>query len=474
MNEKGFPKDFLWGAATSAYQVEGAAELDGKGLSQQDIINKKEFFADASVASDHYHRFKEDVALMKELGLQSYRFSIAWSRIFPEGAGAVNQKGVEFYHALMDELIANGIEPIPTLYHYDLPLALVEKYDGWIDRRVVEDYERYSEYVIKEFGKKAKYWTTINEQSIIVQFWTQKNLIPDKYLDDEQVKYQINHHMNLAHCISCRHIHDMVPGGLAGAAIGYAPIYPASCKAEDNIAALSANDMRNLYYLDVYFKGFYNKAAYLYLERNGLAPRMEPGDEAIFTRGTSDFLALNYYNSDCAMAPTVGKERRMTGVNLSGKKGEFSGHETQPGFYEMTSNPTLDTTDWDWSIDPLGMEYMLRDIYSRYNKPLMITENGMGAKDVLEADGSIHDNYRIDYLREHVRAIKNAINNGVEMLSYNPWSFMDLLSTSNGYQKRYGFVYVNRTDDDLKDLNRYKKDSFHWYQKVIQSNGEEL
>lgn len=466
-----FPESFLWGAATSAYQVEGAAEEDGKKKSQQDILNIKPGLTDASVASDHYHRFREDVALMKELGMTTYRFSIAWARIFPDGVGEVNPKGVQFYHDLIDELRANGIEPMPTLYHYDMPMTLVEKYDGWIDRRSVADFEYYARFVISEYGPKVKYWLTINEQSIIVQYWTQKCLIPERYLDDPQIKYQINHHMNLAHAISCKLVHELVPGGLVGAAIGYSPIYPASCKPEDCMAAQNANDLRNYYYTDVYFYGHYNKAALTYLEKNGLAPKIEPGDEDLFKEGSSDFLALNFYSSDMATVAPEGAARRMSGFNPTGIKGQMEGFETQPGFYMLAQNPTLDTNDWDWTIDPMGLTYILRDLYTRYGKPLMITENGIGAYDTLEPDGSIHDPYRIDYLEKHIKAIKHAIDYGVEVLAYHPWSFMDLISTSNGFKKRYGFVYVNRTDDDLKDLKRYKKDSFYWYQKVLASNG---
>ena len=469
-----FPEDFLWGAATSAYQVEGAAEEDGKKKSQQDILNIKPGLSDASVASDHYHRYKEDVALMKELGLTAYRFSIAWARIFPEGRGAVNQKGVDFYHNLIDELIKNGITPIPTLYHYDMPLALIDEYEGWISRKSVEDYAAFSEFVIKEYGPKVKYWLTINEQSIIVQYWTQKCLIPEKYLDNPQIKYQINHHMNLAQAISVKQVHDLVPGGMAGAALGYSAIYPLSARADDNMAALNANALRNYYYTDVYFKGIYDKASHIYLEKNGLAPQMEPGDEDIFKAGISDFLALNYYSSDAATAVPEGASRRTSGFNPTGIKGQMEGFETQPGFYMLAQNPTLETTDWDWTIDPSGLEYILRDLYNRYNKPLMITENGMGAYDRLEEDGTVHDPYRIDYLREHIKAMWRAMDYGVEVISYNPWSFIDLLSTSNGYKKRYGFVFVNRTDDDIMDLKRFKKDSFYWYQKVIETNGGHL
>lgn len=477
---KGFPKDFLWGAATSAYQVEGAALLDGKKASQQDIINKESYekrgFATADISSDHYHHYKEDVALMKEMGFTTYRFSIAWSRVFPDGVGEVNEKGIQFYRNLIDELLLNDIEPIVTLYHYDLPWALVEKYNGWLNRQVVADFECYARYVIKEFKDKVKYWTTINEQSIIVQYWTQKCYIPDELQSNNQLRYQINHHMNLAHAVACKLVHELVPGGLVGAALGYAPVYPLSSKPEDVMAALNAHDLRNAFYLDIYFKGSYTKSAMLYLEEKGLAPQIEVGDMDLIKEGYSDFLALNYYASECAKAcpEEEGKELRYGGVNLAGKKGEISGFETHPGFYEMCKNPNLNTTDWDWAIDSIGMEYMFRDIYGRYNKPLMITENDLGAFDELTEDKKIHDDYRIAYLRDHIAAMERAIDYGVEVLAYCPWSALDLLSTSNGVKKRYGFIYVDRTDDDPKECARIRKDSFYWYQKVIQSNGADL
>ena len=475
-----FPKDFLWGASTSAYQVEGAAFEDGKKASQQDIINQHNYenygFATAEVASDQYHHYKEDIQMMKEMGFRAYRFSIAWSRVFPNGVGAVNEKGIQYYRNLINELLANDIEPIVTLYHYDLPWALVEKYGGWLDRKVVKDFEAYAAYIINEFKNQVKYWTTINEQSIIVQYWTKKCYIPEELQNNNQLRYQINHHMNLAHAIACKLVHEMVPGGMVGSAIGYAPVYPLTSNPEDVMAAQNAQALRNDYYTDIYFKGFYNKAAMRYLEKNGLAPVIEDGDMELICQGTSDFLALNYYYSDCAKACTTdsGKEISYSGVNLSGKKGDISGFETHPGFYEMCKNPNLDTTDWDWSVDETGMEYMLRDLYNRYNKPLMITENGFGAFDTLTEDGKIHDDYRIDYLEKHIKAVKNAMDYGVEMIAYCPWSAVDLLSTSNGVKKRYGFVYVDRTDDDPKECERIRKDSFYWYKNVIQSNGEKI
>lgn len=413
---------------------------------------------------------------MKEMGFTTYRFSIAWSRVFPDGTGPVNEPGIQFYRNLIDELLKNDIEPIVTLYHYDLPWALVEKYDGWLNRQVVKDFEYYARYVINEFRDKVKLWTTINEQSIIVQYWTQKCYIKEEHQDNNQLRYQLNHHMNLAHAIACKLVHELVPGGKVGAAIGYAPVYPLTSKPEDVMAAQNAHDLRNAYYLDIYFKGFYTKSASIYLEDHNLAPVIEPGDMKLIEEGYSDFLALNYYASECAKAcPDDGtKQIRYNGVNLSGIKGDISGFETHPGFYEMCENPNLDTTDWDWAIDPTGLEFILRDIYTRYNKPLMITENGLGAYDDLTADGKVHDSYRIEYLKEHIKAIKKAVAYGVEVMAYCPWSALDLLSTSNGYKKRYGFIYVDRNDDDAKQCARIRKDSFYWYQKVIESNGTEL
>ncbi len=475
-----FPENFLWGASTSAYQVEGAAFEDGKKASQQDVINrdicKTYGFANADIASDHYHHFKEDVALMKEMGFNAYRFSIAWSRVLPDGDGEVNEAGMQFYRDLIAELKAAGIEPIVTLYHYDLPWALIEKYNGWISRDVLKDFENFARIVINEFKDDVKYWTTINEQSIIVQYIEQKCYIPEDFRGNDQIRFQINHHMNMAQAIANRLVHELVDGGMVGAPLGYSPIYPLSSSGRDNLAALNAQELRNDYYTDIYFKGTYNKAAMSYLEEHGLAPIMEEGDEEFMSdpASLSDFLALNNYASDCAKWCDADKDIAFAGVNRSGKKGEMSGYETHPGFYEMCRNPNLDTTDWDWAIDPDAMEYMLRDLYRRYGKPLMITENGLGAFDELTEDGKVHDDYRIDYLRNNIRGVSNAIDRGVEVIAYCPWSAVDLLSTSNGIKKRYGFIYVDRTDDDPKDCSRIRKDSFYWYQKVISTNGEEL
>ena len=462
---KTMPEGFLWGASTSAYQVEGAAEEDGKKLSQMDILNRGTGFADASVASDHYHRYKEDIALMKECGFTAYRFSFSWSRIFPDGVGEVNPKGLEFYDNLVNELVANGIKPIPTIYHYDMPMALVDKYDGWISRQSVDDFVAYGEFLIRRYGDRIKDWLIINEQSIIVEFWKKKNYVPEKYHGDPQVKFQINHHMNLGQAKISKLIHELVEGGRSGAAIGYSPVYGLDSTPKNMLAMLNAEDLKNHFFLDIYFKGKYPVGAFRYLEEHGMAPVIEEGDMEIIREGMLDFLGVNYYASKCVRFPDADKnELTEAKSNLSGKKGAMGAYEVMPDFYQYMKNPNADTNDWDWTIDPMGMQYLLRDIYQRYEIPMIITENGLGARDVLE-DGKVHDDYRIDYWTKHLQAIHRAIELGVDVRGFLPWSFVDVLSTSNGYQKRYGLVYVNRDDEDIKDLARIPKDSYYWYQK---------
>lgn len=472
---KSMPENFLWGASHSAFQYEGAAQEDGKKLSQMDVNNFNTGFSDVSVASDGYHRFKEDIALMKECGFTAHRFSFAWSRVFPNGVGEVNPEGIKFYDEFVDELLKNGIEPLPTLYHYDMPMALVEKYGGWIDRQSVEDFTAYAEFMINRYKDKIKHWITVNEQSIIVEFWTKKNYIPEKYLGNPQIKYQINHHMNVAHAKACKLVHELVEGGKVGAAIGYSPIYGLDSTPKNMLAMLNAEDLKNHFFLDIYFKGKYPKGAMAYLKEKNIAPKILDGDMDIIKEGYSDFLGVNYYASKCVKYPEMGSNEIVDAKsNLTGKKGGMGAYELMPDFYQYLKNPNADTNDWDWTVDPTGMEYLLRDIYQRYDIPMIITENGYGAHDVLTEDEHVHDDYRIDYWKTHLKSIHRAMELGVEVFGFLPWSFVDVLSTSNGYSKRYGLVYVNRTDKDLLDMKRIKKDSFYWYQKVIETNGASL
>lgn len=474
-----FPKGFMWGAATSAYQCEGAALEDGKKENQQDVINRQihdEYgYADASVTTDHYHHYKEDVALMAEMGFTSYRFSMNWSRILPDGVGEPNPKGVQFYHDLIKELRDHNIEPVVTMWHYDLPMALVEKYGGWRDRQIVDDFEYYARFILNEYKDEVKYWLTINEQSIVVNYIDRKNLISKEDMFNPKFRWQANHYMNLAHATAAIAAHEIIPGVQVGAALDTAPYYSASSNPKDIMAAKNANAMKNYFYMDAYFKGIYTPSVMAYLKRQGLEFEIQDGDMEIIRKGSEcfDFLGINYYQSACMKEATPGAARRFKQNNKIGKGGSVT-YEIQPDFYEGCHNDYLKDTDFSFPIDPDGLQYVLEEINDRYGKPVMICENGFGAYDKLEADGSVHDPYRIEYIREHIKAMKRAIDNGVTIIAYNPWSAFDLLSTSNGIAKRYGFIYVDRTDDDVKECKRYKKDSFYWYQRVIASNGKNL
>lgn len=474
-----FPKGFLWGAATSAYQCEGAANEDGKKDNQQDVINREihdEYgYADASVTCDHYHHYKEDVALMAEMGFTSYRFSINWSRVLPDGVGEANPKGVAFYHNLIDELRAHNIEPVVTMWHYDLPMALVDKYGGWADRQIIDDFEYYARFILNEYKDKVRYWLTINEQSIVVNYIDRKNKISMEDKFNPKFRYQANHYMNLAHAKAAIAVHEIVPNGLCGAALDMAPYYPHTCAPEDVLAAKNANAFKNYFYMDAYFKGIYTESVMSYLKRQGLEFEIQDGDMEIMKKGAEcfDFLGINYYQSACVKAATPGLARRSKQNNKIGKGGDVT-YEVQPDLFEGCKNECIGATDFSMPIDPMGLQYVLEDINDRYHKPMMICENGFGAYDVLEKDGTIHDPYRIEYIREHIKAMKAAIANGVQMIAYNPWSAFDLLSTSNGIQKRYGFIYVDRSDDDVKECKRYRKDSFYWYKNVIATNGKNL
>jgi 6-phospho-beta-glucosidase len=462
-----FPEDFFWSAATAAYQYEGAHLLDGKSLSIVDK-NINPNYADTCVTSDHYHRFKEDVALMKELGLTAYRFSISWPRVLPNGRGAVNQEGIEFYKNLVTELRENGIEPLVTIYHFDLPACLQEEYGGWSSRQIIDDFAYFCRVLYEHLGEQVKYWFTINEQSNMF-------LLPylmefDSELPLEKQKYEMNHIMTLAHARAITLCREMIPDAKIGPAIGLSPNYPETCRPEDILAARAADDFRTYLFTDLYIHGHYRENIWRYMEENGITPTIEEGDLELLKSAKPDFLGINYYQSRVVKYAPETLENKDISINIDGNKGETE-FEVIPGIYQGVSNPYLEKTDWDWEIDSIGLRTLLNELNDRYHLPIIITENGMGAVDVLTADEKVHDHYRIDYLRKHIEQCCLAIADGVQLFGYCPWSYMDLLSTTSGFRKRYGFVYVNRTDKDLKDLRRIKKDSFYWYKEVIQSNG---
>ncbi|KAF6637359.1 glycoside hydrolase family 1 protein [Paenibacillus sp. EKM208P] len=461
---KAFPENFFWGASTSAYQVEGAWDEDGKGPSVIDMANHVEGVTDFKVTSDHYHMFKEDVALMAEMGFKAYRFSIAWTRIYSKGAGEVNQKGIAFYSSLIDELIKYGIEPIVTMYHFDLPYAL-EKQGGWSKRETIDAFEQYAKTLFENFGDRVKYWLTINEQNMLILHPGSIGTLDTSLENPQKVLYQQNHHMLVAQAKAMVLCHEMLPDAKIGPAPNIGVIYPASSKPEDTLAADNYAAIRNWLYLDMAVFGRYNHIAWSYLVEKGYEPVIEEGDMDILAKGNPDFIAFNYYTSQ-----TVG-ESLDDGNDFShtGDQHEIVG---EPGAYRGSVNPNLQTTEFGWEIDPVGFRTTLRQIYSRYHLPLIVTENGLGAFDKLEEGDVVNDPYRIDFFKKHIEQIQLAITDGVEVFGFCPWSAIDLVSTHQGSSKRYGFIYVDREEFDLKDLRRIRKQSFYWYQKLISTNGE--
>ncbi|MCI1963459.1 MAG: glycoside hydrolase family 1 protein [Ancrocorticia sp.] len=460
-----FPPHFLWSGSTSAYQVEGAWNDDGKGPSVIDVGNHtKPGIADFTVCVDHYHRMEDDVALFAEMGLTAYRFSIAWTRIIPDGDGEINQAGIDFYHRLIDALIAHHIEPIVTMYHFDLPAALDAK-GGWENRATVAAFERYARILFSEYGNKVKYWLTINEQNMMILVGEAIGTV--KPSSPKSALYQANHHMMLAQAKAMILCHEMLLNAKIGPAPNIGLVYPATSKPEDVLAADDVNSIRNWFYVDAAARGIYNSVAWRYLEEIGAVPSIEDGDMDILAAARPDFIAFNYYTSLTVAEPLP------EGQPIPGSSDQqlFAGEEN---VFLGKNNPYLPRTDFGWEMDPVGFRNTFRALWDRYHLPLLVTENGLGAYDSLEADGAVHDPYRINYLRDHIEQIQLALTDGVEVLGYSPWSAIDLISTHQGISKRYGFIFVNRGEEDLRDLARYKKDSFFWYQKVIHTNGADL
>lgn len=467
-HNESFGSGFLWGAATSSFQVEGAHTEDGKGLSVIDVMKKNPNTTNFSVASDHYHRMEEDVALMAELGLKVYRFSIAWTRIFPEGNGEVNQKGVDFYNRLIDELIKHGIEPLVTIYHFDYPQGLVEQYGGWMDRKSIDDYKNYAEFLFKTYGDRVKYWLTVNEQDHVVRIPSRLGLTGDDRYEQMRLGYQANHHMCVATAKTIELFHSMGLRGKIGPAVSYSMVHPATSAPDDVLASKDAMLIKHNYLLDLHCYGVYSKPFQMYLEDRQFTPKMEDGDLELMKQNPPTMIGVNYYFSETVQAFPVSDEYPL------GYQKEALLAEAESGVFEVVKNEKLQATDWGWEIDPVGLRLTLRELHERYQLPIIITENGMGAYDKLENDGSVKDEYRISYLKEHIKQVKLALNDGVDVFGYCAWTFMDVVSGRNGMDKRYGFVYVNRENFDLKDMRRIKKNSFYWYQEVIQSDGEKL
>lgn len=479
MSNNKMPNNFLWGSASAAYQVEGAYLEDGKGITNWDkfVRIKGKTFKNTTgdIAVDHYHRFKEDIKLMAEMGLKTYRFSISWARIIPDGNGEINKKGLKFYEDIIDECLKYNIEPMVTIFHWDLPQALVDQYGGFEGREIVDDFVRYATILFKQFASKVKYWITLNEQNIFTSLGWLTAMHPPGKFDDVKTFYQVNHHAFMAHAKTVLEFKKIIPNGKIGASFAYSPGYAIDCNPINAMSKMDFDDMKNFWWMDMYAYGRYPKSTFTYLKKNNMEPVFEIGDEEILKEAASkvDFMGVNYYQTSVCEYNPIDGVTPYGAFNTTGIKG--SGEVTgQPGLFKNPSNPYLKTTDWDWTIDPMGLRYALREITSRYNLPIVISENGLGAFDKKEEDNSIHDQYRIAFLKAHIEEMKIAIEEGCDVIAYCTWSFTDLLSWLNGYQKRYGFVYVDREEEEGSSMNRYKKDSFYWYKKVIKTNGEEL
>ena len=466
-----FPENFLWGGAVAANQCEGAYNEDGKGLCTQDVTphgivgpRTEEPTEDNMklVGIDFYHRYKEDVKLFAEMGFKVFRTSIAWSRIFPNGDEETpNEKGLQFYDALFDECHKYGIEPLVTISHYETPLHLAKTYDGWVNRKMIGFYERYVRTIFARYGKKVKYWLTFNEINSILEspFMSGGINTPKEELTKDQL-YQAVHHELVASAWATKIGHEINPDFQIGCMILSMPVYPLTPDPADVMAALQ-QDHQNMMFADVHMRGYYPGYAKRYFRENNIQLHITDEDRKILKENTADFVSFSYYVSVCA---TADPEKNVRGEgNLLGG----------------VPNPYLKASEWGWQIDPKGLRYVLNTLWDRYQKPLFIVENGLGAVDQLVDDGhggkTVNDDYRIAYLRDHIREIGEAIEDGVELMGYTTWGCIDLVSASSAeLKKRYGFIYVDRNDDGSGTLERYKKKSFYWYKDVISSNGEKL
>ncbi|WP_077622274.1 glycoside hydrolase family 1 protein [Sediminibacillus massiliensis] len=443
------PENFMWGGAVTSFQTEGAWNEGGKGPSIVDARPIPEGHSDWKVAVDFYNRYKEDIALFKEMGFNAYRTSISWARIFPDGEGEANEEGLEFYDNVFDEMIDNGIQPVITLYHFDAPQALAEKYNGFASRKVVDLFEKYARTVFERYKDKVKYWLTFNEQNLVLlnpEYW---GVVKDG--DSEALRYQVCHNAFIAHARATKALHEIVPGGQMAGMITYFTTYPTTPKPEDALANHKAKELLNDFYFDVFANGEYPAYVSSELTKKGIMPTFEEGDKQLLKENTVDYLSISYYQSHT--------------VQATDKAGITAG---------ITKNPYLEATEWGWTVDPIGFRIALKDMYSRYRLPIFVTENGIGVKEELDENYTVEDDYRIDYLRDHLSEMKNAMEEGVDIIGYLTWGATDILSSKGQMSKRYGFIYINRDEKDLRDLKRYKKKSFDWYKQVIASNGENL
>ena len=470
---RSFPDGFLWGGATAANQYEGGWNEGGRGPSIDDVFTggsvntprritipaQPDAFYPNHEATDFYHHWKEDIALFAEMGFKVYRMSISWSRIFPRGdEEQPNEEGLAFYDQVFGELAKYGIEPLVTLSHYENPLYLTTQYGGWKNRKLVDFFVHYAKTVMERYKGKVRRWLTFNEINMLsVPFGTfiAGGMLPDTAT--EQDRWQAMHHQLVASAQAVRLGHQIDPDNQLGCMIAYMCVYPRTCAPEDQLTQLSMDRLHNLLAGDVHVRGAYPSYARRLLAEKGVTLDITPQDEVDLREGTVDFYTFSYYDSRCVGTKQEGDPSTGNGA-LGGIR-----------------NPYLPVTEWGCQFGPQGLRWVLNHLYDRYQIPLMVVENGLGAMDTMGADGTIHDPYRIDYLREHITAMAEAVADGVDLQGYTPWGCIDLVSASTGeMRKRYGMIYVDKHDDGSGDLSRHRKDSFYWYQKVIATNGQDL
>lgn len=470
IEKKEFPEGFLWGGALAANQCEGATRDDGKGFSTADALTTGVFgepeippsgFYLKEEGIDFYHRYKKDISLFAEMGFQVLRVSIAWSRIFPNGdEEQPNELGLRFYDDLFDEMKKNNIEPLVTISHYEMPLHLSTAYGGWTNRELIDLFANYAKTVFSRYRGKVRYWLTFNEINMMLHAPFNGGGLKGSLEEISQSDlYQAVHHQLVASAMATKIGHEVDEQNQIGCMIAGSPIYPLTCNPDDVLAAMQ-KDRQSLFFADVHARGKYPTYMNRFFREKGIEINCTESDCEIL-KNTVDFISISYYMSYCATADAK-KNIQSKGNIMSAVK-----------------NPYLEESDWGWQIDPKGIRYILNQLYDRYELPIFIVENGLGAKDKLVEDLSgnltVEDDYRISYMEAHLKQVREAIEDGVEVMGYTSWGAIDIVSnTSNQMSKRYGFIYVDRNDDGSGTMNRYKKKSFYWYKKTIETNGKNL
>lgn len=470
-------KDFLWGGASAANQYEGGIFADGRGLANVDVCpagpdrssvisgKRKMLEMDeahiypAAEAVDFYHHFREDIRLMAEMGFRAYRMSIAWTRIFPNGDEEMpNEAGLRFYEEVFQECRKYGIQPVVTISHFDCPIGLIKKFGGWRGREIIGCYLRLCETLFTRYREYVSLWLNFNEINMILHApFMGAGICFEPGENEAAVKYQAAHHELVAGALAVKLAHEINPENKVGCMFAAGSAYPYSCRPEDVWEAL-LTDQENYFFADVQALGYYPSYAVKRLKKQGIFPVMEPEDTNILRDFPVDFISFSYYNSRCIAAPGT------------------DGEEAEGNLFKSMKNPYLRFSEWGWPIDPLGLRITLNQVYDRYRKPLFIVENGLGAVDIPNENFEIDDDYRIDYLREHIRAMTAAVDeDGVDLMGYMTWGPIDLISAGSGeMKKRYGLVYVDKQEDGTGTLMRHKKRSFYWYRQVIATNGKDL